>query len=102
MIVCNNIFLDILVYSDREAAKEKSTIFKRLAINSKDTIELDEESSESSSASSGNVKVKITGIGNKSQTSSSIFSRLGGKEGEVVAVTKEIKPILKNTAKNVI
>ncbi|XP_013099832.1 uncharacterized protein C19orf47 homolog [Stomoxys calcitrans] len=86
------------LYSDRETVKEKPTIFKRLAI--KDTIELDEDSSESSSVSSGNVKVKITGIGNKTQTSSSIFSRLGGKEDDAVAMTKQIKPILKNTAKN--
>ncbi|XP_061387659.1 uncharacterized protein C19orf47 homolog [Musca vetustissima] len=90
------------LYSDREAAKDKSTIFKRLAINSKDTIEIDEETSTtSSSTSSDNVKVRITGLGSKSQTSSSIFSRLGGKEEDVAAVTKQIKPILKNTAKNV-
>lgn len=89
------------LYSDREAAKEKPTIFKRLAINSKDTIEIDEETSTtSSSTSSDNVKVRITGLGSKSQTSSSIFSRLGGKEEDVAAVTKQIKPILKNTAKN--
>ncbi|XP_073824128.1 uncharacterized protein [Musca autumnalis] len=90
------------LYSDREAAKEKSPIFKRLAINSKDTIEIDEETSTtSSSTSSDNVKVRITGLGNKSQTSSSIFSRLGGKEEDAATtVTKQIKPILKNTAKN--
>lgn len=94
--------LPFSVYSDREAAKEKPTIFKRLAINSKDTIEIDEETSTtSSSTSSDNVKVRITGLGSKSQTSSSIFSRLGGKEEDVAAVTKQIKPILKNTAKNV-
>ncbi|XP_075149752.1 uncharacterized protein LOC142223784 [Haematobia irritans] len=88
------------LYSDREAGREKPTIFKRLAINSKETIDLEEDSSGSSTGSSGKVKVKITGVGNKTQTSSSIFSRLGGKEDDVIAMTKQIKPILKNTAKN--
>lgn len=89
----------MLVYSDREASKEKSDIFKRLAKNSKDTIELidnDESSSEGS-----DVKMRITGIGTKTiQTSTSIFSRLGDKSNDDI-VTKQIKPILKNTAKNV-
>ncbi|KAM7354472.1 uncharacterized protein ACRADG_006121 isoform 1-T1 [Cochliomyia hominivorax] len=87
------------LYSDREAAKEKSDIFKRLAKNSKDTIELD-DNDDSSTNSSDNVKMRITGVGSKTiQTSASIFSRLGGKSHEDT-VTKQIKPILKNTAKN--
>lgn len=90
-----------LVYSDREAAKEKSDIFKRLAKNSKETIELDDNDDDSSTNSTDNVKMRITGVGSKTiQTSSSIFSRLGGKSTEDT-VTKQIKPILKNTAKNV-
>lgn len=61
-----------------------------------------EDDDDNSSESSDNVKVRITGLGSKtSQTSSSIFSRLGGKSNDDHTVTKQIKPILKNTAKNV-
>ncbi|XP_023300208.2 uncharacterized protein C19orf47 homolog [Lucilia cuprina] len=89
------------LYSDREASKEKSDIFKRLAKNSKDTIVLEDNNDSSSLDSMDNVKMRITGLGSKSlQTSSSIFSRLGGKSSDEATVSKEIKPILKNTAKN--
>lgn len=88
------------MYSDREAAKGKSDIFQRLAKNSKDTIELEDDNG-SSSESCDHVRMRITGVGSKTpQTSASIFSRLGGKSGDDT-VTKQIKPILKNTAKNV-
>ncbi|XP_065357916.1 uncharacterized protein C19orf47 [Calliphora vicina] len=88
------------LYSDREAAKDRSDIFKRLAKNSKGTIDLGDNNDDSSSGSSDNVRMRITGVGNKTiQTTGSIFSRLGGKSSEDT-VSKQIKPILKNTAKN--
>lgn len=93
------LYFFFVVYSDREEAKEKSDIFQRLAKNSKDTIKLEDDNETSSEGS--DIKMRITGVGSKTiQTSASIFSRLGGKSSDDT-VTKQIKPILKNTAKNV-
>lgn len=72
-----------------------------MAKNSKATIDLDDVG-DMSLENTDNVKMRITGVGSKTiQTSSSIFSRLGGKSNDDQTITKEIKPILKNTAKNV-
>ncbi|KAL9926912.1 uncharacterized protein ACN2A1_000268 isoform 4-T4 [Glossina fuscipes fuscipes] len=88
------------LYSDREFAKEKSDVFQRLATNSKSSIEVENTASNTSNTLE-HIKIHITGLGNKRiSNSTSIFSRLGGKTEESMMVPKEIKPILKKTAKN--
>uniref|UniRef100_A0A1A9UYA2 SAM domain-containing protein n=1 Tax=Glossina austeni TaxID=7395 RepID=A0A1A9UYA2_GLOAU len=88
------------LYSDREIAKEKSDVFQRLATNSKSSIEVENTASNTSN-NLEHIKIHITGLGNKRiSNSTSIFSRLGGKTEESLMVPKEIKPILKKTAKN--
>ncbi|KAL9927192.1 uncharacterized protein ACN427_009872 isoform 1-T1 [Glossina fuscipes fuscipes] len=88
------------LYSDREIAKEKSDVFQRLATNSKSSIEVENTASNTSNTLE-HIKIHITGLGNKRiSNSTSIFSRLGGKTEESMMVPKEIKPILKKTAKN--
>uniref|UniRef100_A0A1B0AWZ1 SAM domain-containing protein n=1 Tax=Glossina palpalis gambiensis TaxID=67801 RepID=A0A1B0AWZ1_9MUSC len=88
------------IYSDREIAKEKSDVFQRLATNSKSSIEVENTASNTSNTLE-HIKIHITGLGNKRiSNSTSIFSRLGGKTEESMMVPKEIKPILKKTAKN--
>ncbi|KAL9926911.1 uncharacterized protein ACN2A1_000268 isoform 3-T3 [Glossina fuscipes fuscipes] len=84
----------------REFAKEKSDVFQRLATNSKSSIEVENTASNTSNTLE-HIKIHITGLGNKRiSNSTSIFSRLGGKTEESMMVPKEIKPILKKTAKN--
>uniref|UniRef100_A0A1A9VZS8 SAM domain-containing protein n=1 Tax=Glossina brevipalpis TaxID=37001 RepID=A0A1A9VZS8_9MUSC len=86
------------LYSDREIAKARSDVFQRLATNS--SIEI-EDSVTNTSNNLEHIKIHITGLGNKrTSNSTSIFSRLGGKTEESLTVPKEIKPILKKTAKN--
>uniref|UniRef100_A0A1B0FHM5 SAM domain-containing protein n=1 Tax=Glossina morsitans morsitans TaxID=37546 RepID=A0A1B0FHM5_GLOMM len=88
------------IYSDREISKEKSDVFQRLATNSKSSIEVENTASNTSN-NLEHIKIHITGLGNKRiSNSTSIFSRLGGKTEESLMVPKEIKPILKKTAKN--
>uniref|UniRef100_A0A1A9Z9F4 SAM domain-containing protein n=1 Tax=Glossina pallidipes TaxID=7398 RepID=A0A1A9Z9F4_GLOPL len=88
------------LYSDREIAKEKSDVFQRLATNSKSIVEVENTASNTPN-NLEHIKIHITGLGNKRiSNSTSIFSRLGGKTEESLMVPKEIKPILKKTAKN--
>ncbi|XP_036321794.1 uncharacterized protein C19orf47 homolog isoform X1 [Rhagoletis pomonella] len=106
------------LYSDREST-QRPQVFERLAKNSASTIDLANDdtddgeissSSTSSNLQSGtirNVRVRITGVdgSNKTTSSSSIFSRLGGKtqgdSDDELVIAKHIKPILKNAPKTI-
>lgn len=114
--------MDFLVYSEREST-QRVHVFERLAKTFASTIDLANDDtddgeisirSSSSSTSSNlkgtnirNVQVRITGVdGSKTTSSSSIFSRLGGKtkgdSEDDLEIAKHIKPILKNAPKTIV
>lgn len=90
-----------IVYSDTESA-DKPGVFERLdrKCRNRNSTESIEENTE---LHKQDVKISFGGLGSNSMTSSSIFSRLGGKNQDsiTVPVERSLKPILKNSQRNV-
>lgn len=85
-------------------SKEKNNVFKRL--KSSETEKLNKNNQGQSIINTTNIEeIKMTedNCVNPKNNLPSIFSRLGSKDDKDIPIagTKEIKPILKKTAKNV-